>query len=334
MSVAARQGQSTPANAAFRAKRVAVVPCPALGDVTLYLHLAWIFHRSGAQVSFHSGLLVSAQAYFPWIELKDDAGLSLSQLAATHDLVVSYVNWLHRTGEVVDDVLQAPNVAYVTAKKLPRSLALDGRAVTVAGMSFAGACRPLCLQSRTGWSMVQWVDHYAREVFGLSCDEPVQVRLPTAGQATRPCVSIFPTTPEPSKNYSLHGFVRLARRLERLGWRVEFVCMPAEQAQIEAAARPFPVRSFDSIKHLMDHLSGCEVVISNDSGGGHLGSLMGLRTFTITRKRPDFVWRPGFNPHNQVIAPLLTFKVRGRHVWRPFVPLWRIPSALASRASR
>ncbi|MFL9814297.1 ADP-heptose--LPS heptosyltransferase [Stutzerimonas sp. VN223-3] len=314
----------------FAGKRVVIVPCPALGDVTVYLRLAWIFHCNGAHVSFFSSLLASAQNFFPWLHLAPDAGLRLQQLASDHDLVVSYVNWLHRTGEVVADVIAKPNIAYVTAKKLPSELGLDGREVRVADTFFPGASRPICLQSRSGWNMVQWVDQYAQTVFGLVCKEPIHVAIskPPCGASVKR-VSIFPTTPEPKKNYSLSGFARLAIRLSRQGWEVDFICVPGEHEAIQASVGSFPVRSFSSIKLLMDHLATCKAVISNDSGGGHLGSLMGLHTFTITRKHAEFVWRPGFNPHNKVVRPLFSLKVMGRYVWRPFVPVRRIPAALA-----
>ncbi len=312
----------------WNGKRVAIVPCAALGDVTIYSRLAWLFHLAGARVRFISSTLYSARDYFPWLQVEPSQAVDLLQLAAENDLVVSYINWLTREPECVATVLQAPNIAFVTAKKLPRQLTLDGRAVSVAGAVLPGASRALCLRSRDGLSMVQWVDEYAASVYGLASDEPVAVALPPATGEARRRVAIFPTTPHEKKNYSPAGFRWLARRLRAQGWSVEFVGMPAEREQLAALYPDFPLHAFPDIRALMDFLAGCSAVISNDSGGGHLGSLMGLRSFTITRKHAEFVWRPGFNRHNRVLAPWASFKLLGRYVWRPFIPVWRIAAEL------
>lgn len=318
----------------FNGLKVAIVPCPALGDVTVYLRLAWIFAQAGAQVRFLSGVLFSAREYFDWLQIEPDRDLCLKALSGENDLVVSYVNWLTRTAEHVPGLLTQNNIAYVTAKKLPRALALDGRSVTVCGQLVEGASRPFCLQSRAGLSMVGWVDSYAREVFGLASTQPVAGRWPSrAIDNNEARVAVFPTTPHAKKNYSVRGFTLLAWLLRRNGCVVEFVCMPHERPQIVANYPGAVVHSFDDIKCLMSYLGTVSAVVSNDSGGGHLGSLMGLRTFTITRKNANFVWRPGFNERNQVLAPLFSFKFLGRYIWRPFIPVWRIVAALGCSAS-
>ncbi len=56
---------------------------------------------------------------------------------------------------------------------------------------------------------------------------------------------------------------------------------------------------------------------------------MGLRTFTITRRQENFVWRPGFSAQGMVLAPRFRFKwLNGDYIWRPFVPVGRIVEAL------
>lgn len=311
-------------------KRVAILPCTALGDVTIYLRLAWLFHIAGAQVRFISSTLTSAVGYFPWLQVESSESVDLPTLAGENDLVVSYINWLMRDAESVAETLQASNIAFVTAKKLPREFALDGRAVNVAGRVFLQASRPLCLRSRAGLNMVQWVDEYAASVYGLVSAEPIVVALPSVAADAQRRVAIFPTTPHEKKNYSPTGFRWLARRLRALGWTVEFVGLPAERNKLAALYPDFTVRSFPNIGQLVEFLAGCAVVISNDSGGGHLASLMGLRSFTITRKHAEFVWRPGFNARNQVLAPVINFKLLGRYIWRPFIPVWRIATELGS----
>lgn len=314
----------------WRDKCVTVVPCPALGDVTIYLHLAWLFNLAGARVRFVSATLYPAREYFDWLQVESGERVDLMTLSESSDLVVSYVNWLTQDASRVDLILGCGNIAFVTAKKISSRLDIDNRAVQVGECTLAGASRALCLQSRAGLNMVQWVEEYASSVYGLDVRQRMAFRrLVTCPEAGRR-VAIFPTTPHMKKNYSSLGFRCLARRLVAKGWSVEFIGMPHEYEQLKQTYSSFPVHAFKDIRGLMDYLSTCSVVVSNDSGGGHLGSLMGLRSFTITRKHADFVWRPGFNEATQVLAPLVSFKLFGRYVWRPFIPLWRISGQLGA----
>lgn len=313
----------------FQGIRVAVVPPRALGDATLYLRLAWLFHREGAVVDFFSDILHPARAFFDWLQIEPLEPGGLPSLAARHDLVISHFNHLPVEITAREHCLALRNIAFVTAKKLPQSLALQGREVMVGEHCFQGASTALCLDTKAGLSMVQWIDRYAQAVFGIAPDDCASML--TAVEAAAPAserVVIFPTTPHASKNYSMGGFRRLAQRLARRGWRVEFVCLPREVVAVQARFPGFPVYSFADTKGLISHLLGAACVISNDSGGGHLASLLGLRTFTITRKHERFVWRPGFNAQNRVLTPLLRIKWFGRYIWRPFVPVWRIVDAL------
>lgn len=318
--------QMLSAEGSFAGRQVAIVPCPALGDVTLYIRLAWIFYTNGAQVTFFSSLAQSTQSHFLWMNIRTSEALDLKALSCSFDLVISYVGWLNRTG-VGDDVTSSRNLAIVSAKKLPETLPPSLKDIEACGQVYPHASRPFCLESRAGKNMAQWVDDYAQRAFGLKSDAQVEVKIDRR-PTEFPCVSIFPTTPESRKNYSLRGFVWLGQQLRRKGWDVDFLCLPAEKARIVAQVTSFPVRTFPTVGELMDHLANRQAVISNDSGGGHLASLMGIPTVTITRRNKVFVWRPGFDPRNEVIAPLLSVKIAGRYCWRPFVPVWRIPNVL------
>lgn len=312
----------------WNGKSVAIAPCPALGDVTIYLRLAWLFHLAGAEVRFFSSLLKPAEMYFGWLTVESSERIDLLQLCTQADLVICYINWLTCHPDSLDQMLGQRNICFVTAKKLPVALQLEGREVVVGDHVFTGASRALCQSSRAGLTMVGWVDEYAAAVFGLRSDAPINVDLAKHCADSRRRVAVFPTTPHAKKNYSTRGFRWLAQRLQKRGWLVEIVGMPHE---IEVLARCFPgfsIRTFPDVRALMDFLVNCSVVVSNDSGGGHLGSLLGLQSFTVTRKHTGFVWRPGFNTRNEVLAPIVSFKLLGRYIWRPFIPIWRISKRL------
>ena len=310
---------------------IAIVPFPALGDITVYLRLAWIFCRAGARVTFFSNALYPARAYFPWLQIVPEDNDELAGLSARCDLVIACFEKYYHKREWVPSYAQLENVAFVTAKKISRDSGLDGRPVKSLGRTFTGASRAFCLDSGSRKTMVDWVDSYAKEVFGLSAEPMPCPALPVMADSR--LILIFPTTPQQKKNYWLSGFCWLARRLKRNGWQVEFVCMPHEEAEIGAQVPGFRVRSFPDIRHLMEHVAQAHAVISNDSGGGHLASLMNLPTYTVTRRHAHFAWRPGFNEKNTVIYPWFRFKsLKGRYVWRPFVPIWRIIQGLGRAA--
>jgi len=314
------------------AARVAILPCPPLGDNTLYLRLAWRFHQAGAQVTLYSSTLYPARQHIPHLQLEPAPDLNFDKFSQSYDLVISDLFWLlqaqHRGGEVP----QAANIAFTSAKKLPRHFSLGKREVIVNGQSLGFAHQAMRKANGSGEHMVYWIDHYAAHVFNLDCkvETPQLINFaPRDADAARR-IALFPTTPSEAKNYHLAGFRRLADRLHRQGWLVEFVCTPGERGALQDRLPGYAVLAFADIAELMCYLAGCAVVISNDSGGGHLGSLLGLRTFTVTRRDPLFNWRPGFNAHNQVISPLFTFKWFGRVVWRPFVPVSRIATRLGA----
>lgn len=307
--------------------KIALVPCPALGDTTLFLRLAWRLQAVGAQVTLASASLASVRDYLPGLAVVGGTP-DVIGLAACSDLVICAIDWQ----------VEAPlsNVAYLAGKKLPRGFRPEQQPVSLQGHEIAGAHNVICRDPKAGKTMVQWIDLYAQEVLGLDSAQPVAglQALPEVANDADRRVAIFPTTPHASKNFSPSGFRRLARRLAARGWLVEFVGIPSEQQMLSVEYPGYRVHTFSDLKELIDFLRTCSVVVSNDSGGGHLGSLMGLRTFTVTRRRSDFTWRPGFNELNCVINPLLSFKWLGKTVWRPFIPLRRIVQTLPNWKGR
>lgn len=320
----------------WRDRRIAIVPFPAVGDNTIYLRLAQTLSDAGARVSFYSDLFAPLADMLPWLATQPLSGSSLDELCDTHDLVIADVltKQLASWTRLVEHPESITNLLATTAKHLPANFVAPPAPSLFSWHGSAPLHRPICPVRDRGASMVEWMDRYALEIFGLPPPKaPPQLAppsdwIPDAERNRR--VLIFPTTPNPSKNYSLKGFARLASRLESAGWRVDVVCMPNEIPQVAATLGAARTLSFPSLRELILHIMQSHAVISNDSGGGHLGSMLGLRTFTITKKSPDFVWRPGFTPCNEVVGPTMTFKWFSGRIWRPFIPLRRIVSALGA----
>ncbi len=296
---------------------ILVLPLAALGDLTVYLRLAWLFSNAGARVTLVSDLLYTAKTCFPWLNIeKESSKVDYRKNSSEYDLVIAcYEKYFDSTA------LDYKNIAFVTAKKISKKANIDGRSVEVKGMIYNGATRPFCLNSDAGITMVQWVDRYVFDVYGIKpAVQPAPVLTDKIKNNNK--ILIFPTTPQKKKNYWLNGFKVIAHQLKRKGWDVSFVCMPVEEKELRDKIKSFPVVSFPSVELLLKAVYESSVVISNDSGGGHIASLCGVKTFTFTRRDKSFTWRPGFSGENQVISPLIRLKVFGRYIWRPFLPLY------------
>lgn len=304
---------------------ILVLPLAALGDLTVYLRLAWLFSNAGARVTLVSDLLYTAKTCFPWLNIeKESCKVDYRKNSSEYDLVIAcYEKYFDSTA------LDYKNIAFVTAKKISKKANIDGRSVEVKGMVYNGATRPFCLNSDAGITMVQWVDRYVFDVYGIKpAVQPAPVLTDKIKNNNK--ILIFPTTPQKKKNYWLNGFKVIAHQLKRKGWDVSFVCMPVEEKELRDKIKSFPVVSFPSVELLLKAVYESSVVISNDSGGGHIASLCGVKTFTFTRRDKSFTWRPGFSGENQVISPVIKFKMFGKYIWRPFVPVFIVSSKVGT----
>ena len=336
MNLVSSQKTETTMNTEWKARNVAVIPFPALGDNTIYLRLAQNLVGEGCFVTFYSDMLWPAADLFPWLSIEPLSEHAIQDILKRHDLVIGDVlaKSIASIGLAPDQIGRFDNFVAVTAKRFPtgfQQLATPNWLRYSPGVLLH---RSFCPGVQSGPTMVDWVDQYGRESLGIAPGKaPPAVQIPAnwrSDELADTRIVIFPTTPNPKKNYSPRGFSQLAERLERAGWSVDIVCLPREQDQMTNAFNPRPVKSFLSLRELIRHLLQTKAVISNDSGGGHLASMLGLSTFTITKKKQDFVWRPGFNSHNRVISPLLTLKLPGNKIWRPFIPLRQITRELGS----
>ena len=315
--------------------RIAIVPFPALGDTTIYLRLAQTLSQAGAKVTLVSDLWASAKDMLEWVSVIPLGKVSVSDLALAYDLlIVDVLAPAVRRFDEQHQLSSLSNVLTVTAKHFPSGFKRPKLSDDLRQIANDEMLRPFCPPRGRGKTMVEWVDIYAKDVFGLEAAPiPPPMHLPDDGADNGregQLVLIFPTTPNPNKNYSPHGFRRLSESLKKQGWRTEVVCMPKEEDELRAFFSTDTVRSFPSIRELIVRIAESHAVISNDSGGGHLASMLGKPTVTITKKSKDFVWRPGFTDQGVTITPIVTIKWFSGRAWRPFIPHSPILRAIGS----
>jgi hypothetical protein len=104
-------------------------------------------------------------------------------------------------------------------------------------------------------------------------------------------VVIHPTSSRPGKNWPRKKFLKLAGKLEKMGYEPVFIVSPKEREQWPEAPL-FP--TLDATARFV-YESG--YMIGNDSGSGHLASLLGVPTVSLFKnERTAHFWRPAFGP--------------------------------------
>lgn len=307
----------------FYGKKIVILPFPALGDLTVYIRLARNFYNNGADVTVCSDMLRSAACFFPWLNVEASVRKDeLEQLGKVFDLV--FANYEVFYSEDIETV-SVNNIAYVTAKKIPKNSPVRGKSIFLGGHEYKKATRAFCTDSKQSFTMLQWVDEYCVSVFGIRVPKIFPEVLLDNKDDRR--ALIFPVSPHEKKNYWLSGFKRVANSLIKNGWDVKFVCAPNELDMLKPRLKNYELVTFSNMGELLKYIALSKLVVSNDSGGGHFASLCGLDTYTFTRRNTKFAWRPGYSK-NTVISPWFRFKFLGSYVWRPFIPYWRVAKTI------
>lgn len=105
-------------------------------------------------------------------------------------------------------------------------------------------------------------------------------------------VAIHPFSSKEEKNWSIESYLKLAKKLEKLG--AEIFWIGTAQEKMGAGLGPFPL--FNHLIELAEFLRGTDLFIGNDSGIGHLSSCLGIPTVTICRsKRIIQFWQPSWS---------------------------------------
>lgn len=137
-------------------------------------------------------------------------------------------------------------------------------------------------------------------------------------------VVIHPTSRNPMKQWSKKQFCSLAQRLKHEGFVPTFIVADHERADWEDIE--FDLPKFDALIDVAKFIYESGYFIGNDSGLGHLASLLGIPTLTISDSPKRIkLWRPDWQI-GLVVAPNLpvpNFKGVGMpwrdRYWRRFV---------------
>lgn len=173
-------------------------------------------------------------------------------------------------------------------------------------------------------SMIDNMFKYCQETLQLQqVSKQTGIKIPTHiqyGKYNRRVV-ISPTSSLEKKNWGAEKFILLARLLKEKGYEPIFAVAMNERKEWQLIINnEFDLPEFNTIKIYAEYLYQSLGFIGNDSGGGHVASLMGVPVLTIVTspKKLNFRWRPGWG-ENAVVAPRFTFKFRGKRYWHQFL---------------
>lgn len=319
--------------------RIAVVPSMGLGDGCVYLVLASNLARAGYQVTLFSNHLAPIASWFPafktlslpapektlaTLDSYDLAICDLGSMAGRLDIpLAETAKRVVFVGTCKVDPSVLANPASTALAKLPAS-----KRVLLQDMAqAAGSLRCLDDDSVT---MVDQAVHFCISKLGIeNATKDIELAPPKSLQHRRFVnrIMIHPLSYNAKKNWPREKFVSLAQRLIAKGLAPEFVLSPKEQiAHGSAFSGGFPMPSFQDARALAEYLFESGYVIGNDSGIGHLASLLGIPVLTLYRKRRDgFCWRPGWC-RGAVVRPALSLGI-ARDAWPHLMSVGRVEKA-------
>ena len=271
---------------------IAVFSCAGLGDCLLSLILSHNLSLRGDRVTTFHPFMSGLQAWFPHLPIKPfppnlsefDRFFIFYEKSAWMHAVLDECLKNHRDQTTVLNPIATPNTDYPYWEEGR----FDGN------QTFADNLVTFC-----------------RDILGIqgaSKSNGVVIPPDVSPRKYPHRVVIHPTSSRPGKNWPRPKFLRLAKCLQKKGLEPVFVVSPQEREQWPEA----PL--FPTLDAMARFVAESGTMIGNDSGIGHLASLLGLPTLSLFKnERTAHFWRPSFSPN-------LTCLPRG---WLPNMKFFR-----------
>jgi heptosyltransferase III len=131
-------------------------------------------------------------------------------------------------------------------------------------------------------------------------------------------ILLHPTSSRQGKNWLFNKYFKLQKKLQEEGKEAVFIATVKEQRQLGIQA---PV--FQTLSDLARYVYESSFFIGNDSGIGHLASVLGLQTMTICRhpKVGNF-WRPAWHSNTLITPPSWIPNFKGMRLRDRFWSRW------------
>ncbi|HLB52824.1 MAG TPA: glycosyltransferase family 9 protein [Chlamydiales bacterium] len=166
-------------------------------------------------------------------------------------------------------------------------------------------------------SMVENLFRSAHKFFGPECT-PISHLLPPKGVIYRRFpkrIAIHPTASSLQKCWPKEKFFKLKEILEEKGFNPSFIVSPKEQKEWPSSPH------FPTLEDLASYLYESGGLIGNDSGPGHLASLLRLPHLILGGDGLQMpLWRPGWHLGELMIPPPFLMRLKAlRKYWHKFL---------------
>lgn len=325
--------------------RIALVAFSSLGDGLIYLLMAENLRLNGFAVTYFGNIGYQLRAWLPQFEIRPYPAKDQMEAAlADFDLVImSPPQFMrdHMDQESTDEMRRKWLLICQQAPVDWRFDLSESKQATLPPTTFAALrglldCGgPIRQRKYATESVVDITLEYMRTRMGLiKLTRHVELTPPPALQLRRypKRIIISPDSAWPEKkDWPPSAFIRLCRQLKAQGDDPKIVVAPAKhEFWKKIINQEFDTPVFPDIGDLAAYLYESGALIANDSGNGHLASFLGLPVVTIYRKKNrHFHWRPDWSP-GQVVCPRLVLPGWRGSIWKPFVLVADVLSALKS----
>lgn len=260
---------------------LAVYAASGLGDALLAMQVAYQLTRVGHRVTLYSSVLRSMASWFPDVLIKPyPAEDALGQELADYDHVI------------------AADYTPISSKWQPHAKLsilyhsdLDKRQTMLSN---------LLNYTHRVWKTAQEPEQAFHVPSGLQSREHSQR------------VILHPTSGADRRNWPGDKFLKLGKRLLKEGYEPVFTVSSNEAHQWQwVEQHGLSLRVFPTLEATAAFYYESGFFIGNDSGGGHLASLLNVPTLTLCSRASYLrLWRPGWAP-GVVVTPLVSLPGAG-----------------------
>jgi heptosyltransferase III len=144
-------------------------------------------------------------------------------------------------------------------------------------------------------------------------------------------IIIHATSREIAKNWPAKRFIKIAKFLKSKNLEVVFVMSEEEHIiwNSQNKGDDIVIKTFGNLNELASYFYESGYFLGNDSGMGHLASLLKIPTLTIFNIRRKLAfWRPDFSKGISIAPWPLLLNIKGLRLrdkyWQLLIPTWRV----------
>lgn len=318
---------------------VGLVSFDSLGDSLMYLLMAENIRLNGLEITLYSNVAYQLKAWLPKLTIKKVPNEDkFEAILAQHDLaIVSPPKFLR--AKLTDDTINkirekwvlichhAPSTwVYDHSERLKQILPLELIKKLHKLPSCSGSIRHKRFDKE---SVVDITLDFMQNKMGIKVlSKVVSITAPPQlifRQNTKRIIVSPDSAWQEKKDWWPNSFLKLCKLLRKRGYHPVIVVAPENHSTwTQLVQNEFEVPLFSDLALLAEYIYESGALIANDSGNGHLASLLGIPVVTIYRKRNQFFhWRPGWGK-TIVVTPWMQFPFLNESLWRYFISPKRV----------